>query len=97
MDLDFEDLIEDFGVPGLVIGIGAVVLAPIFGPALAKVGKPAAKAAMKAGIVFYEKSKFVLSQAGESFGEILAESKAELAGEGANKVIDVTPTEPTNN
>ena len=93
MDLDLDDLFEDFGIPGLVIGIGAVLLAPIVGPALAKVGKPAAKATMKAGIVFYEKSKVVFSEASEAFQDLLAESKAELDGEGVAKVIEAAPPE----
>lgn len=90
MSLDFEDFVEDFGLPGLFIGIGAVALAPIFGPALAKVGKPVAKAAIKSGIVFYEKSKLVMADAGEAFGDLVAQSKAELAEQRNQKTIEVT-------
>ncbi|NEO30675.1 MAG: DUF5132 domain-containing protein [Symploca sp. SIO3C6] len=96
MDLDLDDLFEDFGLPGLVIGVGAILLAPIVGPALAKVGKPAAKAAMKTGIVFYEKSKVVVSEASEAFQDLLVESKAELASEAAAKTIEVATTEVTD-
>ncbi|NEO97937.1 MAG: DUF5132 domain-containing protein [Symploca sp. SIO2E9] len=96
MDLDLDDLFEDFGLPGLIIGVGAVLLAPIVGPALAKVGKPAAKAAMKTGIVFYEKSKVVVSEASEAFQDLLVESKAELAGEAAAKAIEAVSAEPSD-
>ncbi|MGK7876587.1 MAG: DUF5132 domain-containing protein [Xenococcaceae cyanobacterium] len=88
-DLNFGDFVEDFGTPGLVIGLGAVVLAPILGPALAKVGKPIAKAAVKTGIVAYEKTKGVFVEAKETFEDIIAESKAELAEGQAQPVLTV--------
>ncbi|MGQ4648235.1 DUF5132 domain-containing protein [Lyngbya aestuarii] len=88
MSLDLGDFVEELGVPGLFIGVGAVILAPIFGPTLAKVGKPLAKSAMKAGIIAYGKSKVIFAEAGEAFQELLAESKAELAGDEINKAIE---------
>ncbi|HBL61114.1 MAG TPA: DUF5132 domain-containing protein [Cyanobacteria bacterium UBA8803] len=97
MSLDLGDFVEDFGVPGLIVGIGAVVLAPIFGTALAKVGKPIAKAAIKTGLVVYEKSKVALAEAGEAYQDLLAESKAELAQLQSQKVLDSAATHPEVN
>jgi hypothetical protein len=74
-----ETVAEDFGVPGVIAGIGALVLAPILIPGVAKVGKPIAKAAIKGGIVFYEKSKGIFEETGEVFEDLIAEAKAELA------------------
>lgn len=71
---------------GLVAGIGALILAPVLVPALAKVGKPLAKAAIKRGILLYERSKGVLAEAGETLEDLVAEAQAELATE-------VVPTE----
>jgi hypothetical protein len=89
LKLDVGDLVEDFGLPGLVIGAGVLLLAPIAGPAWTKVGKPIAKTAIKGGIVAYEKSKGVFSEVREAFEDIVAESQAELAEEAEQKTITV--------
>jgi hypothetical protein len=89
LKLDVGDFIEDFGLPGLAVGLGVVVLAPLFGPALGKAGKPLAKSVVKTGIVFYEKSKSVLAEAREAFEDIVAESKAELAESETQQVLTV--------
>jgi hypothetical protein len=89
LKLDLGDFVEDFGLPGLVIGGAALILAPLFGSALAKVGKPIAKTAIKTGIVVYEKSKDVLAEAREVFEDLVAESKAELATAEEQKTITV--------
>jgi hypothetical protein len=69
-------------VPGSwVVGIGAVVLAPIIAPALAKAGKPLAKAAIKGGFRIYEQSRGAIAEAGEVFEDLVAEVQAELADE----------------
>ncbi len=65
----------------LLIGIGAAVLAPVILPILASIAKPVAKAAVKGGIMLYEKGKEVAAEAGEMFEDIVAEAKSELAEE----------------
>ncbi|MGQ4648234.1 DUF5132 domain-containing protein [Lyngbya aestuarii] len=75
----FEGVTENMGVPGIAAGLGAVVLAPLLIPAVAKVGKPFAKAAIKGGIVLFEKGKGLVEETGELFEDLVAESKAELA------------------
>ena len=73
---DFEDIVEDLGVPG----IAAIVMLPVLIPVAAgKVGKPLAKATIKGGIVLYEKGKGVIAEVGESLEDLIAEAKAELA------------------
>lgn len=73
---DIEELAEDLGVPG----IAAIILLPVLVPVAAgKVGKPLAKATIKSGIVLYEKGKGVIAEVGETFEDIVAEAKAELA------------------
>ena len=83
MALEVEDLFEDVGTPGIVAGIGALVLAPIVIPAIAKIGKPIAKAAIKGGITLYEKSIGTVAEAGEVLEDLVAEARAELADEEA--------------
>ena len=76
----FKDFMED--VPGgWVVGIGAIVLAPIVAPVLVKAGKPLAKAAIKRGLQLYEQSKGAIAEAGEVFEDLVAEAQAELADE----------------
>lgn len=70
-----EDLVEDLGVTG----IAAIVLLPVLIPVVAGVGKLVAKAAIKGGILLYEKGKGVIAEAGESLEDLVAEAKAELA------------------
>ena len=83
-----ENLVEDLGVPG----IAAIVLLPILVPVVAGVGKPVAKAAIKGGILLYEKGKGIIAEAGESLEDIVAEAKAELA-EAETKAIEAVEVE----
>ena len=66
---------------GLAIGIGAAVLAPVVFPVLAGVAKPLAKAAMKSGLLLYNKSKEVVAEIGEVTEDLWAEAKTEAEDE----------------
>ncbi len=87
---DIENMVEDLGVPG----IAAVVLLPVFIPVVAGVGKPIAKAAIKGGIVLYEKGKGAIAEIGESLEDLMAEAKAELAEEQMQQALEAAPPEP---
>ncbi|BAZ38068.1 hypothetical protein NIES4101_40030 [Calothrix sp. NIES-4101] len=73
------DFIEEAGAPGIIAGIGAVLLAPVIIPVVAGVGKPVAKTLIKGGITLYEKSKGAIAEFGESWEDIVAEARAEIA------------------
>lgn len=75
------DFVEDAGAPGLIAGIGAVLLAPVLIPVVAGVGKPLVKSVIKGGMVIYEKSRGALAEVGETWEDIVAEARAELAEE----------------
>ena len=64
---------------GLAIGIGAAVLAPAVIPAVANVAKPLLKAAIKTGLIMYEKGKETAAELSEVFEDIVAEAKSEVA------------------
>ena len=81
MPFKVEDLFEDLGIPGIAAGLGAVVLAPVLIPAVAKASKPVAKALIKGGIIAYKKSKSAIAETGEVLEDLVAEVKAELAEE----------------
>jgi len=64
---------------GLAIGIGAAILAPVIIPAAAAVAKPLTKAAIKGGVLLYERGKEMVAEAGEVIEDLVAEAKAEIA------------------
>ncbi|MBZ0158469.1 MAG: DUF5132 domain-containing protein [Alphaproteobacteria bacterium] len=66
---------------GLAIGLGAAVFAPAVLPVIAGIAKPVAKAAIKGGLLLFEKGKETLAEAGEVFEDLVAEVKAELSEE----------------
>lgn len=68
-------------VQTIVIGMGAAILAPTVLPYM----KPLAKAAIKSGVSFYEKTKGAIAETGEVIGDIVAEAKAEVAAEQAKQ------------
>ncbi len=65
-------------VTGLAIGIGAAILAPAVLPVIAGALKPLAKAAIKSGILLYEKGKETVAEIGEIVDDIVAEAKSEM-------------------
>lgn len=65
-------------IGGLAVGIGASVFAPVIIPVVASVVKPLAKAAIKGGIILYERGKETIAEAKEIMEDIVAEAKAEL-------------------
>ena len=84
--MGLEDIFKGFdfkgfdgGTTGIAVGIGTAILAPIVIPVLTEIDKPLTKAAIKEGILLYEKSKEAMAEATEVFEDLVAEAKAELA------------------
>ena len=86
----FEAAVEDFAVPVVVAGVGAVLLAPVLVP----VGKPLAKAAIKGGIGLYEKGKVAFAEVGEAFQDLVAEAMAERSVSKAQHQLAAAPIHP---
>ncbi|KZL51018.1 MULTISPECIES: DUF5132 domain-containing protein [Cyanophyceae] len=84
------DFVEDAGAPGIIAGIGAVLLAPVLIPVVAGIGKPIAKSLVKGGMVAYEKSKGAFAEMGETWEDIIAEAKAEIAEERETPAFEVS-------
>jgi hypothetical protein len=74
-----DDGLKGSVVTGLAVGIGAIVLAPAVLPALAGVAKPLLKAAVKSGIILFEKGKETAAELSEVVEDIVAEARAEMA------------------
>jgi len=64
---------------GLAIGIGVAILAPVIIPVVAAIAKPLSKAAIKGGVLLYERGKEVVAEAGEVIEDLVAEAKSEIA------------------
>jgi hypothetical protein len=64
---------------GLAFGIGATILAPVVMPVLAAVAKPLAKAAIKGGVLLYERGRETVAEVGEVVEDLVAEAKTEIA------------------
>jgi hypothetical protein len=70
-----EDMFKGNLATGLAVGIGAVLLGPTVIETVGRVLRPAAKAVIKGGMVFYRET---LSEVGEMVSDLLAEARAEL-------------------
>jgi len=96
MGFKITDFVEDAGAPGIIAGIGAVLLAPIVIPVVAGIGKPITKSLIKGGLALYEKSKGAAAELGESWEDIVAEARAELAEGRQLPAVDVASTSADN-
>ncbi len=74
-----EDVLKDSLGPGVALGLGAILLVPTVLPALGTILRPIAKAAIKGGLIVYEKSGAVVGEARETLSDLVAESRNELA------------------
>jgi hypothetical protein len=70
-----EDIFKANLATGLVVGVGAAIFAPTAFQTAGRILRPAIKAVIKGGIVFYRET---LSEIGEMASDIVAEARAEL-------------------
>lgn len=87
----FDDGLK-IGTP-ILIGIGALLLAPVVVPSVGTVVKPLAKATIKSGLIFVHKGRELISEAVEALEDITAEVKAELMAERAGPTATPQPDE----
>lgn len=73
-----EEVTKKNVVTGLVVGLGASIILPRLLPVLTEAAKPLAKGVMKSGLLFYEKSREVVEEIGETTEDLWAEVKAEM-------------------
>ncbi len=88
-------LIEDglkVGTP-ILIGIGALLLAPVVLPAAGSVVRPLIKATLKSGLLLASKGRELISEAMESLEDITAEVKAEMIAERKGPAPNPQPVE----
>jgi hypothetical protein len=94
----FEDLLKNDLTKGVAVGLGVVAAGLLLAPVL----KPAARVAVKGGILLFEKGREWMAEAEESFEDLVAEVRAELAedrleaediGEAATGEVAAEPVE----
>jgi hypothetical protein len=85
-----ENLLKSETSKGVAIGIASAVLTPIILPALIGVARPLARAAIKGGIVLYEKTRETAAEAGEIFEDLVAEAQSELEQERAHRAQEAS-------
>jgi hypothetical protein len=64
---------------GLIVGVIAAALAPLWRPAASRWGRSAAKSAIKQGLDAYETGRGRVAELGEAMEDIVAEAQAERA------------------
>lgn len=69
-------------VTGLAIGVGAAVLGPMLMPVIRGVARPVAKAAIRGGMMVYEKGREAAAEVNETVQDLVAETRAEMTFEG---------------
>ncbi len=67
-------------LPIILIGIGAAVAAPVVIPALAAVGRPLAKGAIKGVLLVTDQISELAAEVGEQWSDLVAEAQAERSG-----------------
>lgn len=74
----FDDVFKGGNIiTGLAVGIGTAVLLPAVVPAVSTLLRPAAKAAIKGGILAYDRGRQAMAQMSEMASDMVAEARAD--------------------
>jgi hypothetical protein len=99
IDMALLDDMLTGSIPGVLIGIGVALAAPVVLPTAAAGARPLAKALIKGGFVVVDTVREVVAEAGEQLSDIMAEVQDERtsaraeqqAGTGGSRIV--TPNE----
>ena len=78
---NLQDLFKNDIARGAALGVGAAVIAVAAIPAIVYATRPLARVALKSGLLFIEKSREAIAEAGEHLDDLVAEVKAEMASD----------------
>jgi hypothetical protein len=92
----WDDVFGNGVSTGVVVGLGAAILAPAILPVVATVVKPMAKGAIKLGVILYERGRETIAEVGEIIEDLVAEAKAEVAAAQKEAPSVVVPGNETN-
>ena len=83
----WEDIAERLEGTGWIgAGIGAVILAPLLFPAVARGLRPAAKKTIKGYLSLSAKTRELVAETGEQWQDLMAEARSEHANRGSELV-----------
>jgi Protein of unknown function (DUF5132) len=74
-----DDMLKG-GLPGVLVGVGVALVAPVLLPAAATGVRPLAKTLIKGGLIVAETVREVVAEAGEQLSDLVAEVQDERAG-----------------
>jgi Protein of unknown function (DUF5132) len=74
-----DDMLKG-GLPGVLVGVGVALAAPVLLPAAAGGVRPLAKALIKGGLLVVTTVREVVAEAGEQLSDLVAEVQEENAG-----------------
>lgn len=80
---------------GLIVSAAAVFLGPLWRPAVARWGRPAAKNAVKGGLAAYELTRLRIAELGEQAQDLIAEAQVERATERASEINSEINAQPS--
>lgn len=89
-------LIKGETATGVIIGVGLALTAPLVLAVFSGFARPAARAAVKAGLLAYEKGMETAAELGELVEDLLAEAEAEIEAERAAAEAPPTGTATAN-
>ena len=89
----FNGVLNGWG-PGLLIGVGVAVAAPILLPAVAVGARPVARTLIRGGLVVAETVQGVVAEVGEQLSDLVAEVQAERAAAPAPPTVTEQPSQP---
>jgi hypothetical protein len=74
----WDDMLKG-GLPGVLVGVGVALVAPVLLPAAAAGVRPLAKTLIKGGLIVAETVREVVAEAGEQLSDLVAEVQEEGA------------------
>ncbi|MBV2089444.1 MAG: DUF5132 domain-containing protein [Candidatus Thiodiazotropha sp. (ex Ctena orbiculata)] len=96
-DLLKNQLLSSEITKGFALGVGVVLLTPLVLAALSGVARPASRAALKTGILLYEKGRETAAEIGEVVDDLVAEARYELETSRMEEEATASQTaDPTN-
>jgi hypothetical protein len=72
-------MLQSDTMKGLAIGLGVAAIAPLVASALFGASRPLARAAIKSGLILYEKGREAAAEFAEVVEDLVAEARAEVA------------------
>ncbi len=73
---------------GVALGLGIAMVAPVIITSLLGASRPLARAAIKTGLIFYEKTRETFAEVAEVVEDLVAEAQAEVAEEHLRRADD---------